>query len=292
MPTIAKKRVVNANVPSGKYQEIIKIRGVKDGPISIIIAGVHGDERCGVDIFEKIIHTIRIELGEVIFIYGNPEAIEKDCRFVESNLNRMFKKDKFLSKNEIESYEYDRAQFLKNYLNQADALLDIHASFTPKSKPFVICEANSKEIIKYLPVDLVVSGFDTVEPGGTDYYMNSIGKIGICLECGYLGNKSSLRIAEQGVFAFLKARGHILNDIKIQKQSYIRMYDLYITKTNKFSLSKKFFDFEEISKNKIIGVDGRKEVVAEKDSVILFARNTNKVGEEAFLVGEKKDRLI
>lgn len=272
-------------------EEITQLTGKEEGPTSIILAGIHGDEKCGVEAFRKVLPNLEIKRGCVLFGYGNPRAIETDRRFTELNLNRMFKSDDSLSKNEKESYEYKRAQFLRNYLNQADALLDLHASRTPNSKPFVICEANAKGITEYLPVDLIVSGFDKVQPGGTDYYMNSIGKIGICIECGYLGNPESTQIAEKSIFAFLKAQGHIKNDMSPRKQSYVRMYDLYKTKTDNFTLSKPFNDFEEISKGQIVGIDGEKEVQTEKESVILFARNRKQVGDEGFLLGEKKDRL-
>lgn len=273
------------------FEKITQIVGKEKGPTSIILAGIHGDEKCGVEALRKIIPNLKIESGKILFGYGNPLAIKVNQRFKEANLNRMFKNDNLLSKNEKESYEYKRAQFLKKYLNQADALLDIHASFTSNSKPFIICEANAKEIIKYLPINLVVSGFDKIEPGGTDYYMNSIGKIGICIECGYLGNPESKQVAEESVFAFLKARGHTENDVNPRKQSYVQMYDLYTTKTNSFSLSKQFNDFEEILEGQTIGMDGKREVRAKKKSVVLFAGNRSQIGEEAFLLGEKKNSL-
>ncbi|MBI5152848.1 MAG: succinylglutamate desuccinylase/aspartoacylase family protein [Parcubacteria group bacterium] len=243
--------------------------------------------------FRKILPSLEIQKGRVFFAYGNPCAIEANKRFTEVNLNRMFKNDDLLLKNDRGSYEYKRAQFLKKYLNEADALLDIHASFTQNSKPFIICEPNAKEIIRYLPCDLVVSGFDRIEPGGTDYYMNSIGKIGICIECGYLGNPESVQIAERGIFAFLAARGHTSTSPsdRQERQSYIQMNDLYMTKTNDFVLSRSFDDFESVLQGEIIGIDGEREVRAEGDGVILFARNREQVNDEAFLFGEKKNSL-
>src|SRR3989344_1699653 len=273
-------------------EEFIKLTGEKEGPTSIILAGVHGDENCGIKAFEKLLPNLQIEKGQVLFGYGNPRAISENRRFTEANLNRMFKDDDKLSEEDKHSYEYGRAQFLKKYLNQTDALLDIHASFTANSKPFIICEENAKEVAKYLPVNLIVSGFDKIEPGGTDYFMNSIGKIGICVECGYLGSSQSAQIAEKSIFAFLKARKHITNNIKPQKKSYIQMYNLYITKTSKFTLSKPFGDFEEIKKNQIIGIDGDEKIRADKAGIILFARNLEQVGDEAFLLGENKNSLV
>jgi predicted deacylase len=137
-----------------------------------------------------------------------------------------------------------------------------------------------------LPVDLVVSGFDKIEPGGTDYYMNRVGKIGICVECGYLDDPSSTEIAKQSILAFLKARGHTSGTPITSPQSYIRMSELYLTKTENFALEKPFEDFEEIAAGQLIGMDGGEDVRALKDCVILFARNMSKAGEEAFLLGE------
>jgi len=274
------------------FEEISQLTGKEKSPTSIILAGIHGNERCGVEALEKILPNLEIERGVILFGYGNPRAIETNKRYLEANLNRMFANDDSLSANEKESYEYNRAQFLKTYLDKADALLDIHASSIPNSKSFAICEANAKGIIEYLPVDLVVSGFDKVEPGGTDYYMNSNEKVGITLECGYLNDPQSTKVAEESVFAFLKSRGHLANDIKPQQQSYVRVYKKYFTKTDNFTLSKPFENFEALEENQLIGIDGQEEIRALKRSLILFAHNCNKTESEAFLLGEKKENLV
>lgn len=273
-------------------EEIIQFVGKREGPTSIILAGVHGDERCGTKALEKLLPTLEIEAGRVLFGYGNPRAISADKRFMEANLNRMFRRDDLIGERERKSYEYGRAQFLRKYLDQADALLDIHASFTEESPPFIICEENAKEIARCLPMDIVVSGFDQLEPGGTDGYMNAIGKIGICVECGYLGDPRSLQRAEESIYAFLSARGHKGGGIMSpKKQSYICMNELYRAKTESFRLVRAFADFEEIEKGQVIGIDGSDEVRAKESGAILFARNTDRIGDESFLFGEKKNSL-
>ena len=269
------------------YEKIIELMGKEPGPTSMILVGVHGNETCGVEALNKILSTLEIQKGRVFFAYGNPRAIEQNVRYTEKNLNRMFKSEETLSEKEKGSYEYSRAKFLKKYFNQVDVLLDIHASFTPTSQRFIICEPNSKEITKYLPFSLIVSGFDQVEPGGTDYYMNCIGKIGICVECGYLGDQKSVDIAEESIFAFLRACGHVAGEEQVFNQNYVQMYSIYITKNN-LKLTKEFSDFEEIKSGQLIGLDGQEELRAQKDSIILFARNVEKGEDEAFLLGEKK----
>jgi len=274
------------------FEEFTKIIGREEGTTSIVLVGVHGDEKCGVEVLERILPSLEIERGTVLFGYGNPRAIEANKRFTETNLNRMFNADEQLTENDKKSYEYQRAQFLKTYFGKAEALLDIHASSITNSRAFVICEANAKEIVKFFPIDLVVSGFDKVEPGGTDYYMNSVGKVGICLECGYMRDPQSIKIAEESVFAFLKTRGHMKNNLVPQKQDYIQMFKKYFAKTDKFTLSKPFKNFEVLEENQLIGIDGQEKVKTSRRSLILFAHNSTKVGDEVFLLGEKKENPV
>src|SRR3989338_915503 len=132
------------------FEECIQVHGKGDGPTSIILAGIHGNETCGIEAVTKILPSLEIDRGRVLIGYGNPRAIEKNVRFTEANLNRMFKDDDLFSEDDKGSYEYKRAQFLKSYLDKADALLDVHASFTPNAKPFIICETNAKGVVEYL----------------------------------------------------------------------------------------------------------------------------------------------
>ena len=273
-------------------QEVFELKGSKQGPTSIILAGVHGDEKYIMETVREFLTHLTIESGRIIFVCGNPIAIKAGKRFMESDLNRMFKKDTELSRDDKKSYEYERAQFLKKYLDQAEVLLDLHTSHTPGSNPFVICEKNAMEIVRFLPIDQVVSGFDEVEPGGTDYYMNSIGKIGICIECGFTGDPNSALVAQESVLAFLKACGHIKSDLAPRKQLKVKVSELYLTKTDKFVLSKPYNDFENVSAGQVIGMDGGEEVRAVKDGLILFARNRNSINAEAFIFGEKVTKRI
>jgi succinylglutamate desuccinylase len=269
------------------FENFIEIKGQENGPISIILAGVHGNERCGVEALKKILPDLVIGRGTVFFGRGNPRALKVGKRFIAVNLNRLFRRDDELSNADKAGYEYRRAKVIRNYLDRADALLDIHASSIPNTKPFAVSEPEAGKIVKYLPAKIFVSGFDKVEFGGTDYYMNQAGKIGICLECGYLGDPQSTKIAEDSIFAFLKARGHLTNDLIPRRQSRVEMYQKYFTKTDNFVLAKSFGNFETVDKNQLIGTDGREEVRAPKRSLILFAHDCQEVNSEAFLLGTK-----
>lgn len=266
--------------------EVVEILGKESGGTSMILVGVHGNETCGPLAMDYLLPGLKIEKGRVLIAYANPKAILRGVRSTEQNLNRLFRPVDQLSVEELRSYEFQRALYLKTYLDQCDALLDVHASSNPDSREFVICERNSKKITDLLPIKTIVYGFDDVEPGGTDYYMNSIGKVGICVECGIIGSDNAFDTALESILNFLKAREHISGKLARSKKEQIQMYELYLTKTKKFRLVKPLADFTEIEAGQIIGHDGNLAVVADRKSIILFAHNRNKIGEEAFLLGE------
>jgi succinylglutamate desuccinylase len=300
---VSKKALLWYNPKSAFSMEIstkknyIKIDSGIPGPKSIIFAGVHGDEICGVKAFQKVLSDLVINKGSAVFVIANPEAIEKNVRFTEFNLNRSFKEVSEYTNAEKETYEYKRAQVLKQYLDDADVLLDIHASFTPESEPFVICERNADAITEYFPVIFkkIVYGFDAIEPGGTDFYMNRVGKIGICAECGYLLDPNAVDLAVEVIMSFLRAREHVNNEgaqkISDTSRDYIQMTELYHTKTDFFILTRPFADFEEIKAGELIAIDGDEKIFGKKDCSILFAHEQNEKGTEGFLLGEKVARL-
>lgn len=269
-------------------EKVIEIRGGNSGPTNMIVVGTHGNEICGVNAMNQILPNLKIDNGTIYIAYGNPRAIEKNVRFTEKNLNRMYRPSIQMSREELNSYEYSRAEYLKEYLNKSEHVLDVHASTNPESKPFIICERNASEVTDNLPFKTVVYGFDENEPGGTDYYMNLIGKVGICVECGYLGDTASIETAKQSIFAFLETLGHVNsnNSKDVTSQEKIQVYRKYYSKTNDFKLSKKYSDFQVVKSGEVVGVDGAENVVCDRDSIILFAHDANKAGSEVFLLGE------
>ena len=274
-----------------KFEKGYLLKGLKQGPKSVIFAGIHGNEVCGVEAFYDIVPNLRLDAGEVYFVFGNPEAIKKNTRFTEFNINRAFREAKFYNSKIKKSYEYKRAQYLKKFLNKAEVLLDIHSTTNPGSKPFIIAEKNSKNITQYFTKKFVreVRGFGDIEPGATEDYMNNGGKIGMTVECGQHEDLNAIEIAKDTLLAFLEARGHIIS--KKNKPKNIRpifkVESLYLTKTENFILKKQFIDFSPIKKGTIIGADGEEIIKSDRDGVIVFAHNCKGVGQEAFILGKK-----
>src|SRR3989344_8138146 len=136
---------------------LIEKQGKNNGKTIVILAGIHGNEICGIKAFDKLIPKLEIESGKVIFIYANIEAIKQNKRFIEFNLNRAFLKKQ---PKEIENtLEGKTAKEIMPYLEKADLMLDIHASNSSESVPFLICNEKNIILANALPVEIVTYNF-------------------------------------------------------------------------------------------------------------------------------------
>jgi predicted deacylase len=175
------------------------------------------------------------------------------------------------------------------YLEDADALLDIHSSGTETARPFVIAEPMAHQIAKYLPVPVISSGWDAIEPGATDGYMNSLNKIGICVECGFHEDGSSVDVAERAIRSFIAACGNSDDPVTPSNAQYIEVESMYKTRTD-FTPSRQFDDFEPVKAGTVIGMDGGQEVRMEKGGLVIFVRARKLAGEEAFVAASADPR--
>jgi len=268
-------------------EHVVIVSGNKPGPKVAVMVLVHGNEVCGLKALGKIWENVNIENGSVTFIIGNPEAAKQSVRMTEMNLNRAFRDVHEVTEEERNTYEYKRASEIKPYLDSVDYLLDIHSFSDDSTMPFSICEPHSYEVAAQLGVSLISSGWDELEAGGTDYYMNKMGKIGICVECGEHSSESSITFAQDVIKRFLQVV-KVTSTMEEFPQSDIRIAsvkDIYITNTD-FSPSKDFKNFDKIEKGELIGTDGDVNVYAKYSGFIVFAQKRTGPNEEAFLFGD------
>lgn len=268
-----------------KQSQPIIIDSGLPGPVVTIIGGTHGDEICWVQALDTIRDTLRIKKWKLYLIYGNIEAIEKNTRQIDLNLNRMYRDDSTFTEEEKNTIEYKRSREIIPYLEQSDALLDLHSSPSIGSPAFIICEENCRDVIDRFPFETVCYGFTDMEPGGTDGYMNSRGKIGICVECGNHLDTTARDKALISITRFLEYFDMIDRGSKesTPTKSIYTATLAYKTKTTSFKVAKKFSDFENITFWQLIGYDGDEAIYSDFDGKILFARDRDQIGVEWFV---------
>jgi predicted deacylase len=263
---------------------IIKNSG-QPGKKVLIMAGVHGNEVCGIKALDELIPKIVPIKGKVIFVYANLEAIKQNKRYVETNLNRCFLKNQ---PDDIkETLEGKTAKEIIPFLEEADILLDLHSSKTSANKSYLICEKHCQEYFSVLNPKNIISGIDKTHPGGSDGFMGK--KIGICIECGLHDSQDSIENAKNAIFNILKKAEVVEGNTKsfLPKKIFLAKY-IYKSKNGPFILSRNFGDFEEFKEKTIVGKDGVKEVYAKAGDVIMFADEPKKIGGECFMILQKE----
>lgn len=263
--------------------DVITIRGPKAGKTVAIFAGVHGNERAGIRAVQELGKTLTITSGVAHLVLANPRAIAKGVRYCDKNLNRCFLKD-----NSGQTYEDELARTLMPLLDESDALLDLHSYSGPEDQPFLIGEANCFELASYLNFPIISNGWSTNEPGSTDGYMYTQGKIGLCAECGSnFRSEEYVSLALQTVEAFLWFFGLTARPTNPERfpQRLVTVLRAEHKHTAGFAFTKEYTNFEELPEGEIFAVDGPTEYRAGPKECIIFPRPNAAIGDEAFLIG-------
>lgn len=267
--------------------QIVKLTGKNSGPTLAIFGGVHGNEKAGVLALQWAKDNLQINSGTVYLVVANAEAVASSVRQINKNMNRCF-----LFGNNGDAYEDGRARELMQLLDGCDALLDLHASSSDKSTPFVICEQPSFAIAKLLGVPLVSTGWDAIEPGATDGYMFRQNKVGICVECyGKAELEAGVSLARECILRFLAC----FDVIDYGYQPPVPEPKLFCAKaaikkqTDDFSFAREFVDFETLAPGELIATDGGQKYFAQPGDVLLFPDAKCKIGDEVFVLGKYQD---
>lgn len=165
-----------------------------------VVVCTHGNETIGLEVFNK-------KKYQYPFFIGNPYAFEKNKRFIDLDLNRIFPGK--LNGN----YEEHRAYHLKKNLSKFKYVIDIHSSTNDIELFAIITKPNQEKIrfVKRLGVKKLVIMNNTIASGKSliDHVNN-----GVSLEIGPHNNKNDNLNKLMNVFKHLETN-NINNDLEI-----------------------------------------------------------------------------
>jgi len=257
------------------------------GPHMVILGGVHGDEKTGIEVVKNL-HTLFASGEEVLcrgkltLILGNEEAIRTSQRVTgpERNLNRMFTRG-HLDGPALGFYESLRAKQLFLFLSSADISLDIHSTSVP-GPSFLPCafSPRHKNVYQWLDADLVLTDPDFIlggERSTTDEYVDSCGGTGICYETGYAGDPSSVAEVLESIRNILADQGMVARSPvlipPVPTYTVYRLKRKILLTEDGFSYAGSFpRPFQEVHEGEIIGYHGKRPETAGDDGVIAFPK--------------------
>ncbi|MFK7874105.1 MAG: succinylglutamate desuccinylase/aspartoacylase family protein [Oligoflexales bacterium] len=233
-----------------------------------VLAGVHGNEWAGV---AALVHWLEENPSLNAFTgiaVGNPRAVRKRVRFIETDLNRAF------GSHEQDSYERKRAAELSVMLQATERLLDLHQTILASMQAFFIFPWNeaSGDLAASLHHDLQIvthrGGGFSKEGQCTDEYVIAHGGVGVTLETGCQGlDPEQIALGSEMIDALMKLPKHLIKHPK---------HVLETQQTVKWSEGAKLLpgweNFMPVRKGETLGTCSDGKILAEVDGALLFPK--------------------
>ncbi len=261
----------------------------------LVLWAIHGNETCGTKAIFDIINQINnnnllVEAWEVVFIpISNPLAYKQNTRFVENNLNRIFKHHI----NPI-SYEEKLANELIKFVDDADYVLDLH-SFAAGNDPFVFQDyvwedrklfaksLNISHVCVWWPEAFENQWIDDVF--ATETYAYKTGKVAVTVECGSHKDQKSVEIAKSCVLNSLSYLGisPVLPNINLNVNTKFIKINKVFRKIKKWIFVQKRQHLDFIKKEqKLIEYEDWASLNSDRDCYILLPKINATIWEEWF----------
>ena len=179
-----------------------------------VVGSVHGDEPAGRDAIENFLEEEHEFLRPVQFIVANEEALEKDERFLDTDLNRSFP-----GNSESKSHEERLAAKIMEEI-KGTKVLDIH---TTRSfpQPFATLTDLNEVTRDLLESAGVKNAVLFSEESGTLHEQTD----GVVVETGYQGSVQARKNAEGVIRNFLAAQGAIETDFEKSDPLIFQYYE-------------------------------------------------------------------
>ncbi len=303
----------------GKNRRIIGLyEGQTDGPVFICTAGIHGNEHAGIIGLERIfeyLNRVRPAMnGTFIGVKGNMEAIRLKKRFIDTDLNRLFKQENIVEiregkrhelKTEEAKQQYDllklfEVRFKERIQGRKLYTLDLHTT-SAKGGVFVLTNdrPESVDVAKALGVS-VITGLEKVIVGTTLDYFRELKSVGIGLEAGQHDDPESADNVVAAIWVLLNKIGCIdaldIPNLKQYKAQLNKLrgdaplvvdfvYRHHVNEDDEFEMNLGYQNFQPVKKGEVLAQDKNGAILCPADGLILMPLY-QKQGEDGFFIVE------
>lgn len=293
------------------------IEGKQPGPSVVIIGGIHGNEPAGVEAVSHILGTLRdIEppiCGRLIGIRGNLGALQKNVRYIDEDMNRLWfpsivKQVRNTPEEELESSERQEMKQLLSILDQIDEetdqqviLADSH-SFSADGWMFTITNAEPRQrnLLSNTHVPMVFGIEESLRGTALGYYQKQ-GFISFGLEGGQHTNEMTVFNMRAALMLLLKAAGCIedqyvdeLREFEQHLQAHTQylpdqtelVYQHIIEPEDEFEMRPGYKNFQHIQKGEWLASDQNGRIRAQCDGYMLMPLYQDQGDDGFFIIKE------
>lgn len=263
------------------------------GPSLLVFGAIHGDETCGPAALSRLAEelsagTVRLTRGTLALVpVCNPRAYESGARFVDKNLNRVFRPHAAPS-----CYEEGLADELAPLVARHDFLLDLH-SLSSGDAPFVFRDYADAATVAFagaLGVADVVTGWPEMYSETADVdtgaYARSLGKVGVTVECGRHGSAESAQVAYRAVRAAMAHLGLAEGERLLPAAVRVIRAETIFRKERPGEFVRAWKNFDAVRAGETVGryADGS-ELKAPADGLVILPYAGARPGDEWFYFG-------
>lgn len=254
------------------------------GPILIFVGGIHGNEPSGVialkQVFVKLIQSKPVIKGSIYGFAGNLTALGQNLRYVEEDLNRIWKTDrmeeinngKYIPENESiegrEQKELYEAIKSATQNNHKIYIFDLHTT-SSESQPFITIgdTLRNRFFAMKFPIPVILGIEEQLEGTLLSYVNGELGYITMGFESGQHEALSSIQIHIALIWLVLQnakcidpkdipnLEDHyrILNSSTNDRQKIFEIrYRYDISELKEFKMNPGFQNFQKINKGTIL----------------------------------------
>lgn len=274
--------------------EILHTKGNEPGPHLVLFGCVHGNEPATTAAIRELHKTLVLTRGQITFVpVANPDAYAAGKRYLEEDLNRVFRKTE-----NPQSYEARLANQLTAIVDDADFLLDIH-SFAAPGHTCVFVDYPTEQnqaLAKQLGAEYALVGWpkmyeeSPIDSYDTTRYASEVGRDGLLVECGQHADPQATARAVEFVMRTLQFFNMVteqpVSEEPVTPPQTVRMTKVFTKEHEGDTFAHKWQHLEPVSKGTIIATRGSGELVTvERDSLIMLPKHNAPVGGEWFYLG-------
>lgn len=288
---------------------IAEIHGKAEGPTLIFFGGMHGNEKAGVYALKDALKCINPKQlnGSIYAIAGNLKALERDLRYIDADLNRLWttanieaiKNKAILNHEEKELLKL--LSLLEDILNKNSGpfyFFDLHTT-SSKTLPFITINDAliNRKFSRLFPVPIVL-GIEEYLNGPLLSYINTLGYVSLGFESGQHLDAQSV----ENNIAFINLVMHYTGAFRINKKDKIAHYNLLeeeskslnqffeithlhkINSEDSFKMKEGFDSFQKIQKGVEVALSNKASIYSNHNGLIFMPLYQKKGAEGYFII--------
>ncbi len=285
------------------------LKGEKEGPTVVFFAGIHGNEPAGIFALKHVMRELKIQQkpihGKVYGIAGNLSALEKNVRFSEKDLNRIWSPQKVKhiqerkeERNDDENELLELHGLLSEILENNEApfyFIDLHTT-SSETSPFIVLNDSllNRKFASNYPLPIIL-GIEEYLEGALLSFINELGYVSMGYESGQhdeigaikncidfirftLSLTASIHLSES---EFADLENLMLDSSRVSNRFYEIYYQYDIKKGIDFKMFPGFVNFQKIPRGKEVAMENR-DILKTKGKRQIFMPLYQSQGSEGF----------